>query len=618
MKKSLLLFLASVMVMGASAQLSRHAVRSVQQQPLNTLQSRPQAKMEVMQMREPGTSVVKSQRKAAPPTSISYRRPAGAFNCNLVVKDGSYAGMPFTPILAVKPYTYYTFNSMVEGAGPDVTYEWDVQTFDSNENEYEWMTVTGEDLTFKWGVGVYEAPIFYVMDGDDYYTWSLHGYEMGGTPDNPTVVNEHKGYIHSLPSTMYFWEEDWLKSSKAFIYGGRNGDCYYPMTYYSGGIVPFGDNAKGWWFGKNGGTPDKRCRIDGIAQAFEKPTAPYRLNQVVMDCAFLEVAGEAEMTCKIYRLDGIPPYSETDVVVLPDDPGELIAKGRARINSETYENTGGLVFFELYGEEDGLEYDNTPTIDFPILVAIDGYNDPGMEKLVNFSALISSDIHSDEGFGELAYLKRGVNDEEGNLDHYEWVGLNNFFKTGEMKTGLTIFLSTELPYLTFNVEEEDGEYVFPDEGGLMEKHFGDYTTSSIEFWSWEPSADGNWWMSCNGDDVPEWLTIELEDQMEYGEFTGVVNATVTADPLPAGVNYREAVVRFEYSGAYQDYKFIQGYGGWIVPPDPDWPNIAMVNWIIGIILGDNVPADERRWADVNDDGTINISDVNAVIHLILY
>ena len=113
MKKSLLLFLASLMVMGASAQLSRHAVRSVQQQPLSTLQSRPQAKMEVMQMREPGTSVVKSQRKAAPPTSISYRRPAGAFNCNLVVKDGSYAGMPFTPIHAVKPFTYYTFNFFI-------------------------------------------------------------------------------------------------------------------------------------------------------------------------------------------------------------------------------------------------------------------------------------------------------------------------------------------------------------------------------------------------------------------------------------------------------------------------------------------------------------------------
>ena len=119
-------------------------------------------------------------------------------------------------------------------------------------------------------------------------------------------------------------------------------------------------------------------------------------------------------------------------------------------------------------------------------------------------------------------------------------------------------MSTELPYLAFLHEEEKGEYHFPDVGGMMEEQFVDDTICGIEFLSWEPSADDNWWMSCNGNDVPDWLTIELEDQMEFDEFTGVVNAKVSAAPLPEDVTCREAVVRFEYAGAYLDYKFIQG------------------------------------------------------------
>ena len=602
------------MVMSASAQLNRHGVRGVQPQPVNTLQSRPQAKVEVMQMREPGTPVVKAQRKATPPTRMYYRRPAGAFYCNTIVEDGINCGMAITSILAVKPYTFYTFKSIVEGAGPDATCEWDVQTGEETDSGYEskWDTVSGEDLAFKWGLGVFEAPILYVMDGDDFYSWALHGYEMGGTPDAPTVINVRKGYIYSLPSTMYFWGEDYLKSSKGFYPGGRNGDYFYPMTYYSG-AVPSGDNEKGYWFGKNGGTTHGQC-IDGIAQAFEKPTAPYLLNQVVLECAFLEVKAQTQMTCKIYKLDAIPPYSDTDVAVLPEQPGELIARGRAIIDPETNDKTGGLVFFTLYGEEDGLEYEITPTIDFPILVAIDGYNDPEMNDLVDFSAMISSDIHTDEGFGELAYLKYGVKDVEGHVDHYEWVGLNNFFEGDEMKTGLTIFLSTELPYLTFNREEEDGVYRFPNEGGLMEKHFGDYTVCGIEFLSWEPSADDYWWVHCNSDDVPDWLTIKLEDQMEFDEFTGIVNATVTAEPLPEGVHYREAVVRFEYPGAYQDYKFIQGEIGPIDPPEPPF---YYLNIVIGIILGDKVSDDVYRKADINNDGVVNVTDLNKLIELII-
>ena len=628
MKRILLLLAAALMLTSANAQFLRPPSTLVSAN--NAIQTvRPEAKKEVAQMHTSCFPVMQAPKKADN-FFMWYRRPAGAFPASLVVENGTNAGMIYAPYITVKPYTWYTFNAFATGLGENAVCEWDVEHWIVNEDGVEekvWQTFpgTGEsgmDLTMKWGIEVAEVPRLLLDDGEDFYSWALSGYEMGGTSYKPVIVAEDPSYILSMPNTMHFWGYDILKSSKNFCYGGRNGDKFYPMTYYSG-AESYGDNEDGYWFGKNGGAGD--CyRIDGIAQAFEKPTAPYLLNQVVMDCAFLEVAVDAqvEMTCKIYKLDKIPAYNDTVSVTLPDEPGELIARGRAIVTPETEATTGGLVFFNLYEEEDGLEFDITPTIDCAILVAIDGYNEPEMRNLINFSAMISSDWDVDEGFGELAYLKFGIPDEDGNLDRYVWTGLDNFFSGPmAMKTGLTIFLSTELPYLSFlyDDEGENGEYNFPREGGVMEKTFGDHTCRSIEFRSWESSADDAWHVTCDGGDVPDWLTIDLEDQMEQDEFNGIVNAVVTAKPLPIVVAYREAVIRFEYPGAYIDYKFKQGSKvGPIVPEDGDvnrdgCVNITDVNLVIEMIIaGTYIDTGDLDW-----DLRVTIADLNRLIAIIL-
>ena len=621
MKKILLLAAAALMVTSANAQIKRSETTQAPARPhLQVMKA--EAKKEVKQMRTPGTPVFKAPKKAAN-IDCWYRRPAGAFPASLVVEDGAYSGLLYAPYFAVTPYVDYTFNGFADGASPEASLFWDYQLWVPNEDgtdrEQTWLYAEGQDLTVQYGYETDSVPVFYVEDGDAFNLFTYTGYKMSGTSENPVADEQFISDILSVPSTMEIWETDFLKSSKNFCYGGRNGDQRYPMSYYSG-AQPYGQNEDGYWFGKNAGTSGGNP-VDGIAQAFEKPTAPYLLKQVVLDCAVLEVAAQVDMTCRIYKLDEIPPYSEEDEAVLPEEPGELIAMGRATVTPETEATTGGLVFFTLFGEEDGLEYDITPTIDCPILVVIDGYNDPEMENLTNFSAMVSSDMDVDEGFGELAYLKLGIRDEDGNLDHYVWAGLNNFFTSGAMKTGLTIFLSTENPYLTFNYTAEDGKYTFPVEGGVMEKQFGSHTSRSIEFWSWTPSANDEWFLSCNDEEVPEWLNIELEDQMQGGEFTGLVNAVVTAEALPEGMQYREAVVRFEIPGAYIDYTFMQG-----TKPDPQpylkgdvngdgEVNIADVNALIDILLT-GVDNSEGR-SDVNEDGEVSIADVNTLIDIIL-
>ncbi len=343
-----------------------------------------------------------------------------------------------------------------------------------------------------------------------------------------------------------------------------------------------------------------------------------------MELAFLEVSAPVTMTCKVYQLDSIPAYNDTACVVLPELPGKLIAIGRATVTPQTYEETYGLVEFTLYGREEGYHYpelynDVTPTVDYPILVVFEGYNQPGMENLVDFTALVSSDYHTDEGFGELAYIKYGVRDENGGQYNYQWKGLNNFFPKGEMKTGFTIFLTVDQPFLVYNFLEEDGEHTFPNEGGTLVCVYGDTEFNGIEFFASTPSGDDEWKITCNGDEViPEWLDIELVDtDIESDEFGCLVTANVEADPLPEGVTYREAVVRFEIAGDYKDFKFIQGVNDPVWPWWPDEPNISTVNWIIDIILGAQVSDDDRKRADVNRDGVVNISDVNAVIDIIL-
>ena len=248
-----------------------------------------------------------------------------------------------------------------------------------------------------------------------------------------------------------------------------------------------------------------------------------------------------------------------------------------------------------------------------------------MENLEEFSAFISTNWNVDEGYGELAYVKYPIYEIEYNENgdtifeengdpmlnftgDYYWRGLNNFFSGPmEMKTGLTIFIATERPYLNFNNPHETGRHMFDIKGGEY----------SIEFNSWMPTHDDDWTLLWNGDeDLPDWLHIELVDGEEDGHFNNIVTAHVTADPLPQYMRSRSVVIRFGFAGTYKDYNFIQrlklgpcdlgNYGDGEV-------TIAVINHLIELILNDMYD----NCYDVNMDGELNIADINGVIDYIL-
>ena len=641
MKKILLLAVAALMVTSAGAQLKQTAVSSKKAMKQLDYVQKPQALKQEMHAANANPSFVtnfRAPKKADGYVDAYWRRPAGLFPGFEVMEDGADAGGYYMPLYFAKPYTDYEFLGVAEGAGDDALFSWEYLKYIHTEAGWEQplLTYAGNPLTvnYVWGEED-EVPTLIVETPEDgnMYFYQPGGYEMSGDSDHPVVGTFHVSYVESTPSAFDFYEvegRELMVSSKTFCSGGRHADQRYLLTYYTG-CEPYGDNEDGFWFGKNGGRANG-MPVNGIAQVFEKPTAPYLLKQVELMTTELSVTGPVDMTCHVYKLpQGVPQYDpDRSVGIYEEDFGEEIAYGRASLTPETNETTDGLIVFTLYGEEDGLEYEITPTIEDAIIITIDGYNDEGMENLANFSALISSDTDSDEGYGELAYIKYGLSNEDGTFSgEYVWAGMNNFFSAGndqgmKMKTGMTIFITVDNPFLTYNYNIEDGEYTFPAEGGLMEKVLYEdedetIVTRSIEFFSYMPSVDEGWTLTCNGDDVPEWLSIELPDGEDAnGEFDNSVLAEVTAEPLPEGVAYREAVVRFGFPGAFLDYTFKQGtpsdYKKGDVNGDGD-VNIGDINALISIILGGEDNTNGR--SDVNGDGDVNIGDINAVIAIIL-
>ncbi|MBQ9556433.1 MAG: dockerin type I repeat-containing protein [Muribaculaceae bacterium] len=649
MKKILLLGAMALMVASASATTpqKRSEAKPVAKTQLQR-GAMPNVQYLENQMYVPGSGVRKAPRKAGYIENW-YNRPAGAFFVSTISVDGDYGYAYSAPFLFMKPFTAYTWEGFADGTDENTTYGWEVPIYIPGSEDETVLIPYQQNAEVEYSMETDATPIFYAVDGDLYdyehskfYTYQMIDHDMEGSDAAPTVKTETPVNVFSLPSEKVMnrdgSEVDYWGSSKTMVGGGRYGDQYYTMTAYSG-AQPYGDNQRGWWFGKNG------QHIDGMGQAFEKPTSPYMLKKVgfYMASSQTRITNPVKLTCNVYKLNEIPAYNDTASVRLPEIPGELIVTGEGSLTQSTIDDNYGFVEFTLYGhdeEDPELTYEYSPTIDYPILVTIEGYND--LDDLLDFTTYISADEEVDEGYGELAYLKYPIYtprlDENGDTvktddgqivvdftGEYNWSGLNNFFTSGRMLTGFAIYVCTENPFITFNYSIEDGEYTFPAEGGELKKDVeledGTYTLDGISFYSWTPSEDGDWLLTWNGvDELPDWLDIELED-VEGAEDEGwEVHAAVTADPLPEGLAYREATIRFEIPGDFIEYKFMQGtkpdFTRGDVNGDGDL-GLADINALIDIILGGSADDDMMLRADVDSDGEIGIGDVSALIDLLL-
>ena len=587
------------LALNANAQLKRS----------ETIQ-KPIVKCEQAQMRSPGEKVLKSNRDVSTPRPF-YRRPAGVFPCRYVLDNrDSQAYLLVFPTLMLKPFSEYTYDAILEGVSANASCQW---SYNANGQSY---ITHGKSVTVSYGLESADVPILTINDSslDKPFRYQIGTYAMSDTLFHASTVYTKNNDI----SEDYGESFVTLLGNKTLTTKGRYGDepNTYPLTYYYG-AEPYGDNTQGWWFGKNA---DPRMK-GGIANVFEKPEHPYLLKQVVMYCVLLSVSSPVEMTCKVYKLANLPAYRDDSSVRLNHVPGELIATGRATVTTDIPNDNGeGAIVFTLYDQNGQVI---TPVIDDAIFIAIEGYNDPEMAGLTDFTTTIGGDYNSDEGFGEMAYLL--VNEQDGNGNYtgeVKWHGLNKFFNPEgtTMKTGYSIFVVTELPFVTFYNGFNDGQYTFPNSGGIMQKTINDETETSIKFFTTTPVSGGNWTMSNanNSGAVPSWLTIALTNQM-LDEKLDYVNATVMAQPLPEGTRYREAKVRFSIPAGSIDFTFKQGEMSTLlgdVNSDGE-VNITDAIALINYVLNDNADGVILENADTNFDGEVNISDVITLINYVL-
>lgn len=583
-----------------------------------------------MKMRDP-SSLISSPSKGSVRADASkpfYRRPAGMY-CAPCFLEGEtctfFAGVSY---MMAKPYADYTWEVYPPAAvGSSINYAWDfwfggeLHSLDYQSKINFTTPILDTDLD--------TVPRLLAVNGrwDDATAqrgdYQIYGESIGlsqtDTLPHPALILSEYG----RSKTRELCESDNafpMYSSKTMVCGGRyhEGEDFYLWAYYVG-AHPYGDNELGYWFGKNSGTSYNMYNIpiNGIAQAFEKPQHPYLLENVYLAGSEWIVNRDVKMSCKVYRLDQIPGYQENEIATLPEVPGELVAVGEATVKPNIAQDEA-CVTFTLYDEEYGMTHEVHPVIDYPILVCIDGYNDAGMEDLVSFTAMMSIDDQVDEGYGELAYLKIGLTDEDDNFTgEYVWAGLNHFFSSGTMMTGFTIFIGTENPYLTFKHENEDGEYYFSQAGGTLTRTAVDGTTvGGIDFLT--SNQSDSWTITCNGSEtLPDWLDIELNDLYDGNEFSGV-RAVVTAQPIPGRNDYREAVVKFEIAGDSREYRFMQGIQPTTYRGDVNNDgnvNISDVTQLISLLLTNATTF--GAGADVNADGRLNISDVTFLISMLL-
>lgn len=603
MKKSLLIAAAVMLAFGANAQQVRTSGSASKTANVVATQQLKDAKIEHRTaQRATGPVATRGMKRVVPANSAYYLRPVGTMYSNWDSEGSGYI-MPF---IYTTPYNEVTWRNFSTATG---TPSWGYKIYTGETRDS--LVSNDYDLTVTYGYEFEDVPAL-MMGNVGPYELSGYSTKTGAAASSGvlSVINSKEAFGDNLASNQ-------LCSAHYYGSSDRFGTQQYGWGYYSGAPgpdynpdLPSSDESQdrsGYWFGRNWG--NWNC----AATAFEKPISPYVLNSVYMWVTALNVTEDVELTAKVYRLpDGLPQYSDTSAVQIDPEllnEDNLLATGRTTITTDMNEDGSPILKFDLYeyDPELGMEYEVTPEVDDAIVVIITGFD---QDAIVSMSGLFTND-EEDEHVGELAYLGHAEGDVVTQL-----VGMNNFFVSGEMKVGNSIFIDVSRPFMIYNFTDETGEYTFPNEGGkymfagqyegvniYAADQYGEVVTASDLYYSLE---DGN--------EVPEWLTIELADDATYGG----VQAKVTCAALPEGVAGREANVKFYINGANLVYHFIQGEGGQqIMIGDTDGNgvvDITDVNNVINMMLGKAamVPA-----ADTDGNGVIDITDVNNVINLML-
>ena len=608
MRKALLLAALAVMAtMTVNAQTAQKSAQSLTPEVDKWIPVLPDVE-ETRDMATPGNRPSRVQLKASPDTGdprAFYKRPAGAFYGTMIttVNTVTPVSSNYSPYVLGWPYRAATWEQNCLNIGENPSYDWTYQTYDRTTKTYPWQVASGDKITVDYKAENDTVPSLFAQGskGEAYHFLSAYTTKTEGTTKVLDKQYTSKYLARRNYQTAYSntGDKDLWNTVKFRGYAtARDGSIIGGGTYVT---VSGAEGNRKYWYGVN----DKG--IDGLAVAFEKPEHPYLLKRIgvyMQLISFVTNAQPFDLYVDVYKQESLPAYNDTASVTIV--PGERIARGVYHMDPSTLTATSGIFPFDLLDPyEEELEVMVTPEINDAILVVFSGYNNSGFDAMT----LSQSMDTWDEGFGEQSYLMM-LNDDK---ETYTFRGINNFFTSGYRKTALTIFADIDRPEFVWNYLSETGEYQFPDEG----------ETHSVEIYTASAAEDFEFTLA-DGSELPNWLKVEAVDKTteEEPEFSGLTNMVATAEALPEGVKYREAIVKLHIPGAILHYKFTQGE----YVPEPEVKgdvngdgvvDIADVNCAINVILGSETAEKYEGRADVNGDGAVDIADVNEIINIIL-
>lgn len=529
MKKGLLLLAAAAVAVSASAQNKNQVATS-------KAADSGVAPFECTVVKaEMATDAQRSaMKKVAPKAAVKawYNRPAGSFYRSLSATGGAF----YNPVLVLPSWRDVTFTNASTGAD---AYVWKYDKYDTSVKDWVEQTSTNVDLTdnFLTGSEMY-APTLTATGGGATSSYQLFS----------TYINQKTHETKDYQGLTFYYNDPRAE----FMSGEKPVDCYLSPKFFCagtreqpaslkgrGGVITLtgaadadgGEN--GYWFGQNA------QGWNGMALYVEKPASPYALRGIHVLYMYDKITGATPLEAKVYAVE----KDDKDNLIF----GDLIATAKGTLAADAEDC--GFIDLPLVEEEDGLQYEVVANIDRPIAVVFSGYE---KAKTEGFHMVISTDCVN-EGYGQHGYMCQI--DAEGYPT--KCIGLDKFFKNPLGYTAPSIFLDVEWPIMIWNYTFEDGKYNFPKTGGAWQKTVGTTKFDAISVYSTKSSEE--WTVTTvDGQDVPEWLTLQVADVQEAGEFTGEVQIKATAAALPADVEGREAKVKFAVPGAELVYDFTQG------------------------------------------------------------
>ena len=535
MKKSLLLIAAAAVAVSASASFQKKS-DAVKNQVIDSKCAPFEFTVESAQMATPAQR--EAAKKVAKNATVKawYNRPAGSF-----YRSVSTGGAFYNPAIMSPSWRPVTWPNASEGAD---SYSWSYEKYNSEIKDFATCTSSEADLTDSWIWESAYAPTLTATSGGATDTYQLFAnFYNQKTGETKT----YQGVAYFCPDPRAEFEEsnlDCYVSPKLWAAGVREQSPALRqgggMSYLTGAKDADGGK-EGCWFGKN------YAGWNAMGLYVEKPAISYALRGLHVYYAAEGITGETPLTADVYAAT----KNEKDSVIL----GDLLYTAKGTLAADAAER--GFIDMPFFAEEDGLEYEVVADINQPIMIVLHGYENA---QASFFTMFITKDW-CDEGYGQHGYMM-AVDDQGTPLNKPGIINLDGFFKGLSLgTTAPSIFLDVEWPMMEWTYTFEDGAYNFPVEGGKLVKTPAEgYTFDYISVFSTKSSE--LWTVLTEDDqDVPEWLTLEIADVVENDEFTNEVQIKATAAPLPEGVSYREAKVKFSVPGASLVYNFSQGTSG---------------------------------------------------------